>query len=47
MNRLDRYIIRTVLFYTGLAALVLMTLVTLFVFISQQEDVGHRQLHPR
>jgi lipopolysaccharide export system permease protein len=40
MNRLDRYILRTVLWYTTLAAAVLLTLAVLFVFISQQEDVG-------
>ena len=40
VNRLDRYLLRTVLWYTTLAAGVLMTLSALFVFISQQEDVG-------
>jgi len=40
MNRLDRYLVRTVLIYTALAAAVLMTLSMLFVFISQQEDIG-------
>lgn len=40
MNRLDRYLMGTVLWYTALAATVLLTLSTLFVFISQQEDVG-------
>ena len=40
MNRLDRYLVRTVLVYTAMAAAVLMTLSMLFVFISQQEDVG-------
>lgn len=40
MNRLDRYLLRTVLWYTALTAAVLLTLSALFVFISQQEDVG-------
>lgn len=40
MNRLDRYLARTVLVYTALAAAVLLTLSMLFVFISQQEDIG-------
>ncbi len=40
MNTLDRYIYRTVLFYAALSLAVLMTLGALFVFISQQTDIG-------
>lgn len=40
MNRLDRYLIRAVLVHAALAAGVLLTLSLLFVFISQQGDVG-------
>jgi len=40
MTIIDRYIARTVLVYTALVMGVLMTLGTLFVFISQQDDIG-------
>lgn len=40
MNTLDRYIYRTVLVYTLMAMAVLTTLAALFVFISQQSDIG-------
>jgi lipopolysaccharide export system permease protein len=40
VNLLDRYIARTVLFYTLLVALVLLTLASLFTFIGQQADIG-------
>ncbi len=40
MTRLDRYLVRTVLLYTLMVLAVLMTLATLFVFISQQDEVG-------
>jgi len=40
MNTLDRYIYRTVLVYTGMVMAVLLTLAALFVFISQQSDIG-------
>src|SRR5258708_11631077 len=40
MNILDLYLFRTVLVYTGMAMGVLLTLGALFVFISQQGDIG-------
>src|ERR1700726_3955228 len=40
MNTLDRYLYRTVLVYSAMALAVLMTLGALFVFISQQGDIG-------
>ena len=40
MNTLDRYLYRTVLIYTSMAMAVLLTLSALFVFISQQNDIG-------
>jgi lipopolysaccharide export system permease protein len=40
MNTLDRYLFRTVLVYAFMALAVLVTLGALFVFISQQGDVG-------
>ena len=40
MNILDRYQYRTVLVYTALAMGVLLTLGALFLFISQQSDIG-------
>ena len=40
MNTLDRYLYRTVLVYTGMAMAVLLTLGALFLFISQQSDIG-------
>jgi lipopolysaccharide export system permease protein len=40
MNILDRYLYRTVLVYTAMAMAVLLTLGALFVFISQQRDIG-------
>ncbi len=40
MNILDRYLYRTVLVYTAMAMAVLLTLGALFVFISQQSDIG-------
>ena len=40
MNILDRYLYRTVLLYTAMAMAVLLTLGALFVFISQQSDIG-------
>ncbi len=40
MNTLDRYLYRTVLVYAAMALAVLMTLGALFVFISQQSDIG-------
>ncbi len=40
MNILDRYLYRTVLLYTAMAMAVLLTLGALFVFISQQNDIG-------
>jgi lipopolysaccharide export system permease protein len=40
MNILDRYLYRTVLVYTVMAMAVLLTLGALFVFISQQGDIG-------
>lgn len=40
MNMLDRYLYRTVLLYTLMALLVLAMLGALFVFISQQGDIG-------
>jgi len=40
MNTLDRYLYRTVLLYTLLAMAVLLTLGALFLFISQQTDIG-------
>ena len=40
MNTLDRYIYRTVLLYASMALAVLLTLGALFLFISQQSDIG-------
>src|SRR6202034_2812395 len=40
MNILDRYLYRTVLLYTAMAMAVLLALGALFVFISQQSDIG-------
>ena len=40
MNILDRYLYRTVLVYTCMAMGVLLTLGALFLFISQQSDIG-------
>jgi lipopolysaccharide export system permease protein len=40
VNTLDRYLYRTVLLYTAMAMGVLLTLGALFVFISQQSDIG-------
>ena len=40
MNILDRYLYRTVLVYAAMAMGVLLTLGALFVFISQQSDIG-------
>ena len=40
MNTLDRYLYRTVLVYTTMAMAVLLTLGALFLFISQQNDIG-------
>ena len=40
MNTIDRYLYRTVLVYTAMAMAVLLTLSALFVFISQQKDIG-------
>jgi lipopolysaccharide export system permease protein len=40
VNILDRYLYRTVLIYTAMAMGVLLTLGALFVFISQQGDIG-------
>jgi lipopolysaccharide export system permease protein len=40
VNILDRYLYRTVLVYTFMAMAVLLTLGALFLFISQQNDIG-------
>ena len=40
MNTLDRYLYRTVLVYTAMAMAVLLTLGGLFLFITQQGDIG-------
>jgi lipopolysaccharide export system permease protein len=40
MNTLDRYLCRTVLLYSAMALGVLVTLGALFLFISQQSDIG-------
>ena len=40
MNTIDRYLYRTVLVYTFMAMCVLLTLGALFLFISQQRDIG-------
>ena len=40
MNTLDRYLYRTVLVYTAMAMAVLLTLGALFLFITQQNDIG-------
>lgn len=40
MNLLDRYIARTVLWYTMLVMIVLVALATLFTFIGEQDDIG-------
>lgn len=40
MNLIDRYLYRTVLIYTAMAMAVLLTLGALFLFISQQSDIG-------
>ena len=40
MNTLDRYLYRTVLVYTAMAMAVLLVLGALFLFITQQNDIG-------
>jgi lipopolysaccharide export system permease protein len=40
MNTIDRYLYRTVLVYTFMAMCLLLTLGALFLFISQQSDIG-------
>ncbi len=40
MNTIDRYLYRTVLLYAFMAMAVLLTLGALFLFISQQSDIG-------
>jgi len=40
MNILDRYLYKTVLLYTAMATSVLLTLGGLFLFISEQGDIG-------
>src|ERR1700676_4449547 len=40
VNTLDRYLYRTVLVYTAMAMAVLLTLGALFLFITQQGDIG-------
>jgi lipopolysaccharide export system permease protein len=40
VNTIDRYLYRTVLIYTGMAMAVLASLGALFVFISEQSDIG-------
>jgi lipopolysaccharide export system permease protein len=40
LNTIDRYLYRTVLVYTFMAMCVLLTLGALFLFISQQSDIG-------
>jgi lipopolysaccharide export system permease protein len=40
LNTLDRYLYRTVLVYAGMTMAVLMALAALFLFISQQGDIG-------
>jgi lipopolysaccharide export system permease protein len=40
VNTLDRYLYRTVLVYTAMAMAVLLTLGALFLFITQQNDIG-------
>ena len=40
MNTIDRYLYRTVMLYTAMAMAVLLTLGGLFLFISQQSDIG-------
>jgi lipopolysaccharide export system permease protein len=40
VNTLDRYLYRTVLIYTAMAMAVLLTLGALFLFITQQNDIG-------
>ena len=40
MNTLDRYLYRTVMLYTAMVMAVLLTLGGLFLFISQQSDIG-------
>jgi lipopolysaccharide export system permease protein len=40
MNLLDRYLYRTVVLYACMATMVLLTLGALFLFISQQNDIG-------
>ncbi|NNM61845.1 MAG: LPS export ABC transporter permease LptG [Steroidobacteraceae bacterium] len=40
MNTLDRYLYRAVIWYTCLAMSVLLTLAALFLFISEQGDIG-------
>ncbi len=47
MNTLDRYLYRTVLLYTCMAMAVLLALGALFLFISQQSDIGVGQLQRR
>jgi lipopolysaccharide export system permease protein len=40
MNRIDRYLARTALLYTGLVLAVLLSLGSLLVFLGQQTDIG-------
>ena len=47
MNTLDRYLYRTVLIYTAMAMAVLLTLGALFLFITQQNDIGSAATVPQ
>jgi lipopolysaccharide export system permease protein len=40
ITRIDRYLARAILAYTGMVLAVLVTLTSLFTFISQQDDIG-------
>lgn len=40
MNTLDRYLFRTILLYVAMAMCILLSLGALFLFISQQSDIG-------
>jgi len=40
MNTLDRYLYRTVLIYTSMAMVVMLTLAGLVLFVTQQKDIG-------
>jgi lipopolysaccharide export system permease protein len=40
VNTIDRYLYRTVMLYTAMVMAVLLTLGGLFLFISQQSDIG-------